>query len=142
MRLSRILLAVSLSTGLVFAGTTTATTDKAPATEKAPAKAALVKITGKIEAVDAIGNILVVKGAKKVDSIAITSDTKITNAGKDVALADVKTGENVKVMAKKDDGKLTATDVKIGVAPSKKAAAATTPAATPAATTPAPATTK
>lgn len=130
MRLSRILLAVSLSTGLVFAGTATTGTTT-PSMEKAPPKAALVKITGKVEAVDAIGNILVVKSAKKVDSIAITAETKITNAGKDTTLSDIKVGENVRVLCKKDDGKLTATEVKVGVPAPMKKAAMTPPPATP-----------
>jgi Cu/Ag efflux protein CusF len=128
MRLSRILFAVSLSTGLVFAGTTatTTTTTTTPSMEKASPKVALVKVNGKVETIDAISNILVVKNGKKLDSVSVNSETKITNLGKDVTLSDIKTGENVRVTCKKDEGKLIATDIKVGVAQVKKTTATTT----------------
>jgi hypothetical protein len=143
MRFSRILLAVSLSTGLVFAGTTaTTTTTATPTAEKAPAKApvqALVKVAGTVDAVDAIGNTLIIKTAKKTDTVSVSTDTKITNAGKVVTLSDLKTGENVRALCKKDEGKLVATDVKVGVAAAKKPATTTTTTTT---TTTAPTTTE
>lgn len=133
MRFSRILLAVSLSTGLVFAGAATAASTVAPAAEKSSSAKAegLVKFSGKVESVDAIGNILIVKTVKKTDTVSLTAETKITNMGKDVVLSDLKTGENVRVLCKKEETKLIATDIKVGVAQVKKAAAATTAPATP-----------
>lgn len=135
MRFSRILLAVSLSTGLVFAGTTATTTTTTttpstekvtPAAEKAPVKVAPLIIKGKVEAVDAIANILVVKTVKKTDSIIVNAETKISNLGKDVTLGDIKTGETVKVTYKKDDDRMIATDIKVGVAQAKKVTTTTT----------------
>lgn len=132
MRFSKMLLAVSLFTGLVFAGATTTTTTTTT-TEKATPKVVMFKIAGKVEAVDAIGNTLVIKTAKKSDTISITTSTKITNIGKPVTLSDIKTGESVRALCLKEEGKLVASSVKLGVAPAKKPAENATPA-TPAQT--------
>ena len=120
MRLSKIVLALSLATGFAFAATTTA-----PATEKVakPVKVVTVTVKGTVEAVDAIANTLIVKAGKKIDTVAVTAETKVTNAGKDAVIGDLKSGDNVTVVAKKEEGKLVATTVKVGAAkkaPAKK----------------------
>lgn len=52
--------------------------------------------SGKVVAVDAAKNELKVKDDKGAEkSIAVTADTKITKEGKDVTLADLKTGDHV-----------------------------------------------
>lgn len=51
---------------------------------------------GKVVAVDAAKNQLKVKDDKGAEkSISVTADTKITKEGKDVALAELKTGDRV-----------------------------------------------
>lgn len=52
--------------------------------------------SGKVVSVDATKNELKVKDDKGAEkTITVTADTKITKGGKDVALADLKTGDRV-----------------------------------------------
>jgi hypothetical protein len=134
MKLSRVVLAAAMCSGLVFAQTTATSTTAKPAAAK-PAAVKALKVSGTVESVDAIGNVLIVKPAKAkaaLDTFSVGTETKIeTGAKKAVALADLKTGENVSVHYKVEEGKKLATEVVVGAAAAPKKAA-TAPAAEPA----------
>jgi hypothetical protein len=77
-------------------------------------KAQTVTLKGKVAAVtDA--TLTIVDDQKAETTIALDSTTKITKAGKDVSLADVKADDAVTVIAQKGDGD-TLTAIKITVA--------------------------
>jgi hypothetical protein len=134
MKFSRILLALCICTGLVFAqaATTEPAVKAEPAAKTVPA--ASLKVIGVIVSIDAIANSLVVKAAKKDETISVTNDTKITNAGKAITLADLKADEKVSVHYKTEDTKMVATSIKILPKAVAKKSEAATPAAAPAAT--------
>jgi Cu/Ag efflux protein CusF len=95
--------------GLSFAAEKAATTAPAATEKKAPAK--IKQVTGEITAVDMKANTLTVKGKK--GDVTVTCDDKTSiMIGKDKkALADLKTGDNVKVKYTEADGKMTAKSV-------------------------------
>jgi len=75
---------------------------------------------GKVAAVDATAMTFTIN----TNTIAITSETKITKAGQPAVFADITVGENVSCSYKKNDaGKLTAASVKIGEKKKKDAPA-------------------
>jgi len=82
---------------------------KAPSTKPAEA----VTITGLLTAGDASG--LTVTDAQKADhKVAVTTDTKVTKAGKDATLADLKMNDKVTIVAAKNsDGSLIASSIDV-----------------------------
>jgi hypothetical protein len=82
---------------------------KAPSTKPAEA----VTITGLLTAGDASG--LTVTDAQKADhKVAVTTDTKVTKAGKDATLADLKMNDKVTIVAaKSSDGSLIASSIDV-----------------------------
>ena len=99
----------------------------APAAQAPAPKKHGLPFHGKVASVDATAMTFTVGTM----TIGINSTTKISKDGKPAVFADITVGENVTGSYKKDDeGKMTATSVKIG-APKKKDAAA--PADAPAA---------
>jgi hypothetical protein len=73
-----------------------------------------VTLTGKVAAVNA-ATLTIVDDQKAETTIALDSTTKITKAGKEASLADVKADDAVTVIAQKGDGD-TLTAIKITVA--------------------------
>ena len=82
---------------------------KAPSTKPADA----VTITGLLTGGDASG--LTVTDAQKADhKVSVTTDTKVTKAGKDATLADLKMNDKVTVIAAKaGDGTLVASSIDV-----------------------------
>jgi hypothetical protein len=82
---------------------------KAPSTKPAEA----VTITGLLTGGDASG--LTVTDAQKADhKVSVTTDTKVTKAGKDATLADLKMNDKVTVVAAKgSDGSLIASSIDV-----------------------------
>jgi len=106
-------------------------TTAAPAPAPAPAK--LEKFSGVVEKVDEMAKAIVVKGKVKKEVKALTfgtdDKTKITKAGKDMPLGDLKKDMSVAVEYKKDGEKMTAATIK--VAAPKAAPKKETPAVAP-----------
>jgi Cu/Ag efflux protein CusF len=88
----------------------------APAPAKPAEKAKVEKFSGTVEKVDEAAKNVVVKGKVKKEektmTFAVDEKTKITKAGKEMPLADLKEGTNVSVEYKKDGDKMTATAIK------------------------------
>jgi len=101
----------------------------APAAQTpAPKKKGGLPFHGKVAAVDATAMTFTVGTM----TIGVGSATKITKEGKPAVFSDITVGENVTGSYKKDDeGKMTASSVKIGT-PKKKGAAAASGDAAPA----------
>jgi hypothetical protein len=110
MKVSRVLGAAMLCLGLlVSAGITMARQDQAmPAKEKKT-----TTISGTIAAVTDSA-VTIIDSQKKEHTISVASDTKVTKAGKDATLADLKVNDAVTIEVKKGDGE-TWTAVKISV---------------------------
>ncbi|HZE71282.1 MAG TPA: DUF5666 domain-containing protein [Pyrinomonadaceae bacterium] len=81
--------------------------------QKKDQKAKTVTISGTVSAVTESA-VTIIDSEKAEHTIAVTSETKVTKAGKDAALADVKANDVVTIEAKKGDGD-TWTAVKISV---------------------------
>jgi hypothetical protein len=109
--------------------------DKTPPTPAAPAapeaKPKAVRFQGKLEAVDKVNKTITV-GVEVKRVIDITSNTKITKAGKPATLDDGVVGEDVSVSYLKTgdgaDAKYTARSVRFGPAMKKSEAAPAAPA--------------
>ncbi len=85
----------------------------APAKAEKPAKAAKPeKYSGTVEKVDEAAKTILVKGKKDEKTIAVDDKTKITKAGKEMPLSDLKSGMSVSVEYKKDGDKMVATSIK------------------------------
>jgi hypothetical protein len=126
MNLSKIIIATMAVVSLLsFSFAQPAATETAPAKAKAPATI-VHSISGMVESIDAIGNTVVVKTAKAMDTIKVDSATAITENGKKISLADLKTGLNVSVSYKIAEGSKVAVSIK------EKAKAAAPAAAAPA----------
>src|SRR6266481_121102 len=125
-------MAIALAGAGLFSGlsvTTNAQTQEKPAqdkstqdkptqdkpTTKAPAQkpADAVTITGQLTGGDGSG--LTVTDAQKTDhKVAVTPDTKVTKAGKDATLADLKMNDKVTIVAAKSgDGTLIASSIDV-----------------------------
>ena len=106
-----------LSLGLLSSVTTTmATQDQAmPAkeTKKKEHKTDTTTISGTVATVTDSA-VTIVDGEKAEHTVAVTSETKVTKAGKDATLADVKANDVVAIDVKKGEGD-TWTAVKISV---------------------------
>ncbi len=92
-----------------------ATVAPAPAPEK-PAKAEksakAEKFSGTVEKMDEAAKTVVVKGKKGDMTFVIDATTKITKGGKEMPLADLKSGMNVSIEYKKDGDKMMAMSIK------------------------------
>lgn len=116
-KLSRALGAAMLCFGLLLSGSITMAQQDPPKPAKDPAakaeKAKTSTINGTVSAVTE-STLTIVDSKKGEHTLAITSETKVTKAGKDATLADVKANDVVTVEATKgaDD---TWTAVKISV---------------------------
>ena len=103
-KLSRALGAAMLCLGLLVSANVLANQDPMaqPAKEKQK-KPEMVTISGTVSAISD-SSLTIVDSDKKEHTIAITGDTKVTKAGKDAALTDVKANDSVVVEAKKGSG--------------------------------------
>jgi Domain of unknown function (DUF5666) len=103
-KLSRALGAAMLCLGLLVSANVLANQDPMaqPAKEKQK-KPDMVTISGTVSAISD-SSLTIVDSDKKEHTIAITGDTKVTKAGKDAALTDVKANDSVVVEAKKGSG--------------------------------------
>ena len=137
MKLHHAFLAGLVACGLVLAQDAATTPPAAPA---APAKAAPVKkqqapkvlpLYGTIVSVDAIANTVIIKTKKAEDTLTVNDKTVIKDAGKVVALADLKADTKVNASYKMDEGKKLA--VKIATKPAAPAKPKAKDAAAPAA---------
>jgi hypothetical protein len=115
-------MAIALAGAGLFSGlsiTTNAQSQNKPTQDKpatkAPAQkpADAVTITGQLTGGDGSG--LTVTDAQKTDhKVAVTPDTKVTKAGKDATLADLKMNDKVTVVAAKaGDGTLVASSIDV-----------------------------
>ena len=84
-----------------------------PAKEKKEQKADTTVINGTVSAVTD-STVTIVDSEKAEHTLAVTSETKVTKAGKDATLADVKANDVVAIEAKKGEGN-TWTALKIAV---------------------------
>jgi Domain of unknown function (DUF5666) len=113
----RALGAAMLCLGLLLsAGLVTAKQDQAmptKETKKKEQKADTATINGTVSAITDAA-VTIVDNQKAEHTVAVTSETKVTKAGKDATLADVKANDVVAVEAKKGDGN-TWTALKISV---------------------------
>jgi predicted secreted Zn-dependent protease len=125
MNLSKVIMAATAVASLLsFSFAQPAATESAPAKAKTPA-ITVHSISGIVESIDAIGNTVVVKTAKAMDTIKVDSATAITEKGKKISLADLKTGLNVSVSYKIAEGSKVAVSIKekVKAAPAPAAAA-------------------
>jgi hypothetical protein len=98
--------AAMLCLGLLFsASSIMAMQDPAmpPAKEKKEQKAEIVTISGTVSTITSSA-ITIVDSTKAEHTVAITGETKITKAGKDAAVGDVKANDMVTVEARKEAG--------------------------------------
>ncbi len=111
-KLTRALGAAMLCLGLlVSAGTIMAMQDQTmPAKEK---EKKTTTISGTVSAVTD-STVTILDSQKKEHTISVTSDTKVTKAGKDATIADLKVNDAVTIEAKKGHGD-TWTALKISV---------------------------
>ncbi|MGH9904331.1 MAG: DUF5666 domain-containing protein [Pyrinomonadaceae bacterium] len=106
-KLSGVLGAAMLCLGLLSSATVVVTAQD-PSTPNKPQKeeqkqAETKTISGTVSAITDSA-ITIVDSQKAEHTVAITGETKVTKAGKDAALADVKANDLVTVEAKKDAG--------------------------------------
>lgn len=85
----------------------------APQEQKAPDQDSTVTISGKVTTVSGT-NVTIVDEQKAEHTVVLTPDTKVTKAGKDATVSDVKADDLVTILAKKGDGDAL-TAVKIAV---------------------------
>ena len=105
-KLSRALGAAMLCLGLLLSGSVMAQQEQAPAkdSQKKAEKAQTSTINGTVSAVTDSA-LTIVDSAKAELTVAVTSETKVTKAGKDATFADVKANDTVTVEASKaEDG--------------------------------------
>ncbi len=107
---------------------TAAPTEEKPKEAKA---AKLERFSGTVEKVDEMAKIFVVKGKKESKEFTLGDKTKLTRAGKEVPLAELKTGMAVIVQYEKVGDKAIASSVKVA-APKTKPKTQEKPAETPA----------
>jgi hypothetical protein len=114
-KVSRVLGAAMLCLGLLSAGIVLAQDPATPGQDqpKKEHKMKTAMLNGTVSAVNDSA-LTIVDSAKAEHTVAVTSETKVTKAGKDAALADVKANDVVTVEVQKaEDNTLTA--VKISV---------------------------
>jgi Cu/Ag efflux protein CusF len=95
----------------------------APASTKPAPPAKMEKFSGAVKNVDAMAKSIVVAKGKTEKTFVTDENTKITKGKETVALADLKSGMNVAIEAKKEGDKLIASTIKVSTpkaAPAKK----------------------
>lgn len=134
--MKKMILLIALMVMVAFVSGTMAQQKATPAPAKpmgtAPAPEKMMKMqdfSGMVEKVDEAAKMVDVKKGKKTMSFAIDAQTKITEAGKEMALADLKKGMNVSIEYQKEGDKMVAKAIK---ASPPKAVKKTKPAAKPA----------
>ncbi len=132
--MKKLILLVALITMVAFVSGAMAQPKPAPALTPAPASAPekpakMEKSSGTIRMVDEAAKIVEVKKGKKTVTYAIDDQTKITRAGTEISLADLKKGMHVSIKYKKEGDNMIAATIK---ASSPKAAKKTKPAEKPA----------
>ena len=110
-KVTRALGAAMLCLGLLSAGVVMAKQD--PAMPKKEHKMKTAMLNGTVSAVTDTA-LTIIDSQKAEHTVAVTSDTKVTKAGKDAALADVKANDVVTVEVQKGEGN-TLTALKITV---------------------------
>jgi Cu/Ag efflux protein CusF len=101
----------------------TAPAPAAPASTKPAPPAKMEKFSGAVKNVDAMAKSIVVAKGKTEKTFVTDENTKITKGKETVALADLKSGMNVAIEAKKEGDKLIASTIKVSTpkaAPAKK----------------------
>jgi hypothetical protein len=132
--MKKLILVVALLTMVAFVSGVMAQTKPAPAPAKpagtvapapAPAKPAKAekpaKFSGTVDKVDEAAKTVVVKGKKDDKTFMIDATTKITKGGKEMPLADLKSGMNVSIEYKKDGDKMVAASIKASAPKAAKA---------------------
>jgi hypothetical protein len=132
--MKKLILLVALITMVAFVSGAMAQPKPAPVPTPAPApapeKPAKMKTSsGTIRMVDEAAKMIDVKKGKKTVSYAIDDQTKITRAGKEISLADLKKGMHVSIEYNKEGDNMIAATIK---ASSRKAAKKAKPAEKPA----------
>jgi len=132
--MKKLIFLVALITMVVFVSGAMAQPKPAPVPTPAPApapeKPAKMKTSsGTIRMVDEAAKMIDVKKGKKTVSYAIDDQTKITRAGKEISLADLKKGMHVSIEYNKEGDNMIAATIK---ASSRKAAKKAKPAEKPA----------
>lgn len=114
-KLSRVFGAAMLCLGLLAAGIVMAQDPATPAQDppKKEHKMKTAMLNGTVSAVTDSA-LTIVDSQKGEHTVAVTSDTKVTKAGKDATLADVKANDVVTVEVQKGEGN-TLTALKISV---------------------------
>jgi uncharacterized protein DUF5666 len=115
-KVSRVFGAAMLCLGLLSAGIVIAQQDPATPAKDQPNKEHKMKtamLNGTVSAVTD-SSLTIIDSQKAEHTVAVTSDTKVTKAGKDAALADVKANDVVTVEVQKGEGN-TLTALKISV---------------------------
>jgi Cu/Ag efflux protein CusF len=115
--MKKLILLVSLITMVAFVSGAMAQPKPAPAPTPAPApapeKPAKMKTSsGTIRMVDEAAKMVDVKKGKKTMSFVIDDQTKITKAGKEISLADLKKGMRVSIEYEKEGDRRIATTIK------------------------------
>ena len=125
--MKKLILVVALLTMVAFVSTSMAqqkaaapakpagTVAPAPAPEKPakPAKPAKAeKFSGTVDKVDEAAKTVVVKSKKGDKTVVIDAAAKITKGGKEMPLADLKSGMNVTIEYKMDGDKMVANSIK------------------------------
>jgi hypothetical protein len=89
-----------------------------------PAKAKRMPFGGKLKAIDKVAKTITIDRENK-NTFAVTSNTKITKAGKPATLNDAVIGEDVGGLAVDKDGKLELLSLRLGAKPALPPAAPT-----------------
>lgn len=120
--MKKTMLIIALVTLVAFVGVAMAQPKPGPApapTTPAPEKpkmekvAKMEKYSGVVDKVDEMAKTIVVKGKKDEKTFMIDAMTKITKAGKDMPLVDLKKDMHVSVEYKKDGDKMTAGSIRV-----------------------------
>jgi hypothetical protein len=109
-------LSLSMAAGLMFAPVTSHAAEKkaAPAAETPKPRAR--PVMGKVEAVDKVMKTITLSGEKQ-QVLQVTSETKITKAGKPAIFDDVAVGEEIAGSAIEENGKLALRSLRVGPKP-------------------------
>ena len=118
--MKKVIFVVALLTMVAFVSGVMAQMKPAPAPAKpagtaapAPAKEMkMQKFSGTVDKMDEAAKTVVVKGKKGDKTFMIDAMTKMTKGGKEMPMADLKSGMNVSVEYKMDGDKMMATSIK------------------------------
>jgi Cu/Ag efflux protein CusF len=115
--MKKLILLVALITMVAFVSGAMAQPKPAPAPTPAPAPAPekpakMEKSSGTIRMVDEAAKMVDVKKGKKTMSFVIDDQTKITKAGKEISLANLKKGMRVSIEYEKEGDRMLASTIK------------------------------